>query len=219
MEVAATTAQVVVIPAYDPPPIFAGLVEQVLRQADWQVVIVDDGTKAELKPIFQAILSDRVTVIAHAVNLGKGAALKTGMNYALSKFGREIAILTLDADGQHLVKDLDAVAQAATKHPSALILGVRDLSYRSTPLRSFVGNKLTKLVVQGLVGLRLSDTQTGLRAMPGPFAEKLLHLESNGYEFELEMLVTARHMRIQIIEKTIETVYTVGNKTSHSGRL
>ena len=176
---------------------------------------MDDGTKAELKPIFQAILSDRVTVIAHAVNLGKGAALKTGMNYALSKFGREIAILTLDADGQHLVKDLDAVAQAATKHPSALILGVRDLSYRSTPLRSFVGNKLTKLVVQGLVGLRLSDTQTGLRAMPGPFAEKLLHLESNGYEFELEMLVTARHMRIQIIEKTIETVYTVGNKTSH----
>lgn len=215
MEAVATTARVVIIPAYNPPPIFGDLVEQVLQQADWQVVIVDDGTRAELKPIFKAISSQRVTVISHAVNLGKGAALKTGMNYALSRFGREITILTLDADGQHLVKDLDAVAQAAARNPSALILGVRDLSFRSTPLRSFVGNKFTRLVVQALVGIRLSDTQTGLRALPGPFAEKLLRLESNGYEFELEMLVVARHMRVQILEQTIETVYAVGNKTSH----
>lgn len=215
MEVAATPAQIVVIPAYNPPPIFADLVEQVLQRADWQVVVVDDGTRTEQKQVFKAISADRVTILTHAVNLGKGAALKTAMNYALSRFGRNITILTLDADGQHLVSDLAAVAQTAAKHSSALILGVRDLGYRSTPLRSFVGNKFTKIVVHALVGLRISDTQTGLRAVPGSFAEKLLRLESNGYEFELEMLVIARHMRITVIEQKIETVYSAGNATSH----
>ncbi|MBI5322704.1 glycosyltransferase [Bradyrhizobium sp.] len=215
MGVAGTTAQVVIIPAYNPPPVFVDLVEQVLQRPHWHVVVVDDGTRVDQKPIFTALSSERVTVLTHAVNLGKGAALKTGMNYALSKFGRDITVLTLDADGQHLVKDLEAVAQTAAHHSSALILGVRDLGYHRTPLRSFVGNKFTKVVVHALVGLRVSDTQTGLRAMPGSFAEKLLHLVSNGYEFELEMLVIARHMRIQIIEQKIETVYSAGNKTSH----
>ena len=214
MDVAAAT-QVVIIPAYNPPEILVDLVEQVLKRADWRVVVVDDGTRSGLKSIFERIASKGVVILTHAVNLGKGAALKTGMNYALSRFGREITLLTLDADGQHLVKDLDAVAQTAAAHPSALVLGVRDLGYRSTPLRSFVGNKFTRLVVHALVGLRVTDTQTGLRALPGSFAEKLLRMESNGYEFELEMLVAARHMRLQIIEQAIETVYTVGNKTSH----
>jgi glycosyltransferase involved in cell wall biosynthesis len=214
MDVAAAT-QVVIIPAYNPPEMLVDLVEQVLKRTDWHVVVVDDGTRAELKPIFSSIASRGVLILTHAVNLGKGAALKTGMNYALSHFGHEITLLTLDADGQHLVKDLEAVAKAAAIHPSALVLGVRDLGYGSTPLRSFVGNKFTKLVVHALVGLRVTDTQTGLRALPGSFAAKLLRMESNGYEFELEMLVAARHMRLQIIERTIETVYSVGNKSSH----
>lgn len=214
MDVAAAT-RVVIIPAYNPPRILVDLVGQMPKRDDWHVVVVDDGSRPESKPIFETIASLGVSVLTHAVNLGKGAALKTGMNHALSRYGRGITILTLDADGQHLVKDLEAVADTATRHPSALVLGVRDLGYRSTPLRSFIGNKLTKLVVRALVGLRITDTQTGLRALPGSFAEKLLRMESNGYEFELEMLVAARHMRLPIIEQAIETIYSAGNTTSH----
>src|SRR4051812_1580399 len=198
MDVAVGTSQVVILPAYNPPAVLTELVQDLLKREDWQVVIVNDGTRPELKPIFKTISSERVVIVNHAVNLGKGAALKTGMNYALETFGRDITILTLDADGQHLVSDLEAVARTAASSPAALVLGVRKLSYHETPLRSFIGNRFTKFVVLALIGLQISDTQTGLRALPGSFAEKLLRLESNGYEFELEMLIIARHMRLQI---------------------
>src|ERR1035441_85704 len=161
-----------------------------MSEVDWPIVVVDDGTRPDLRHLFEALeRSSRVTLIRHAVNRGKGAALKSALNHALVVFGRDITLITLDADGQHSVKDMAEVGRIAEKNPSSLVLGVRNMPFAETPLRSYIGNSVTRWLVWLMMGLSVSDTQTGLRAIPGFLAERLLRIEANGYDFELEMLV------------------------------
>ncbi len=107
------------------------------------------------------------------------------------------------------------VAETALSRDDELVLGVRRIEYLGTPFRSFLGNTFTRGLFRLLVGVRLRDTQTGLRAVPGFFAKRLLLLSANGYDFELEMLIMARHTRLSIAEQPISTFYDNGNTTSH----
>jgi glycosyltransferase involved in cell wall biosynthesis len=205
-----------VIPAYNPPPAFVGVIDQIISKVDWPIVVVDDGTRPDLRPLFETLeRSSRVTLIRHAVNRGKGAALKSALNHALVAFGRDIILITLDADGQHSINDMAELSRIAAQNPSNLVLGVRKMPFAETPLRSYVGNSMTRWLVWLMMGVSVSDTQTGLRAIPGFLAERLLRIEANGYDFELEMLVMSRHMRVGIVEHPIATIYDVGNTTSH----
>ena len=81
---------------------------------------------------------------------------------------------------------------------------------RDVPLRSQIGNTATRWAMRLLVGEQLSDTQTGLRAIPREFAAGLLHLPTTRYEFELDMLMAAREQSVGVVEEPIRTVYEAG---------
>ena len=206
--------QVVLIPAYKP---LAGLVDLVrdLSGRGMPIVLVDDGSGPGFREIFhQAAQLPGVGVLRHAVNLGKGAALKTGINHALCAFPGLTGIVTADADGQHHPEDIERVAASLREHPDALVLGSRTFDTK-VPLRSRFGNTLTRRLMQTLIGSKLQDTQTGLRGIPAAFAARLLRVEARGYEFELEMLIAARQGGVAIVEVPIRTIYEPGNKSSH----
>src|SRR5206468_2047006 len=117
---------------------------------------------AEFAGIFeQAARLPKVRLVSHAVNLGKGAALKTGIQHALSAFPQLRGVVTADADGQHHPEDIERVAARLVEQPEALVLGARSFD-GSVPLRSRFGNLLTRRLMQLVVGARLQDTQTGL---------------------------------------------------------
>lgn len=210
---------VILIPAYQPKETLLALVQQLLKQDIQQVIehiiIVNDGSDAN--PLF-AQLSEfpKVSVLSHAINLGKGAALKTGFNHILLQFPKVRSIVTADADGQHLPHDILNIVNAALKKPSTLILGVRTFS-QDVPLRSLVGNQVTRLVARFFTGLNLADTQTGLRAWPVELARQVLKIRINGYDFEMECLVRGKELvpQLSLQEVPIQTVYEEGNKTSH----
>jgi glycosyltransferase involved in cell wall biosynthesis len=207
---------VAIIPAYNPPEVLIGLVQELRCRAEWPIIVINDGSNIDRQDIFDQLRAiDDVSVLRHATNVGKGAALKTGFNHALVTYGSQVTLLTLDADGQHLVDDVMNVAEMSRSRGSELVLGVRRIEFLGTPFRSFLGNTLTRGLVRLLVGLHLRDTQTGLRAIPGFFAKRLLRVPSNGYDFELEMLMMARHTRLRIAEQPISTFYDKGNTTSH----
>ncbi|HTB12454.1 MAG TPA: glycosyltransferase [Bryobacteraceae bacterium] len=205
----------VLIPAYQPGP---ALIEVVRPLAEWgftAIVVVDDGSGREYAGIFEQVQRfDRVRIIRHAVNLGKGAALKTGMNYALVEYPELAGIVTADADGQHDPDDVCGVARRFAEKPEALVLGARKFT-GYVPLRSRAGNWITRSILRVAVGHRLSDTQTGLRAVPRVLVEKMLSVPASGYEFELEMLIAAKHLGVEVIEQPIQTIYGEGNPTSH----
>jgi putative flippase GtrA len=204
-----------VIPAYKPSGALVSLVRALSQMMPAAIVVVDDGSGQEFSDLFREVSGGQdVTVLGHAVNLGKGAALKTGLNHVLRTVSGLSAVVTADADGQHLPEDIRRVALASIEQPHRLVLGVRDFK-QDVPLRSWVGNSLTRVAFRLLIGRRLRDTQTGLRGIPRTLVPSLLRVPSTGYEFELDMLVLVKHLCVPTTEVPISTVYLDGNASSH----
>jgi glycosyltransferase involved in cell wall biosynthesis len=205
----------VLIPAYRPGDALPRIVAAATSGDVRAVVVVDDGSGPLFRQTFDELASlPRTHVVRHGLNLGKGAALKTGLNHILASFPDIAGVVTADADGQHDPADILELARQVQEHPEALILGVRRFG-TDVPLRSRLGNLLTKSVVRVVMGERISDTQTGLRGIPRRLIPELLRMTSSGYEFELDMLTAAKHLRIPHLEIPIRTIYEPGNPTSH----
>ena len=203
------------IPAYQPGPVLIETVETLAASGFAAIVLIDDGSGPDYRWIFDRLTPlESVRIIRHAVNLGKGAALKTGINYVLVEYPEVAGIVTADADGQHDPADVRRVARRFAENPEALVLGTREFAGK-IPLRSRLGNTITRGTMRLVVGQRLSDTQTGLRAIPRGLLERMLRVPASGYEFELEMLIAAKHLGVQVIEEPIRTIYEPGNPTSH----
>lgn len=205
----------VLIPAYQPEPVLIEIVTSLAGVGFTAVVVIDDGSGPDYAWIFDQVRSlPGVKVIRHAVNLGKGAALKTGMNDLLVEYPALAGVVTVDADGQHDPADVERVARRFAENHEALVLGSREFSGH-VPLRSRLGNTITQTVMRVVAGQQLGDTQTGLRAVPRALMERMLKVPASGYEFELEMLIAAKHLGFETIELPIKTIYEAGNPTSH----
>lgn len=207
----------IVIPAYEPDEKLIALLERI-EKADMKqpIVVVDDGSGKEYSKIFEkASEFDNVTLLTHAVNLGKGRALKSAFNYLLNNYEDMIGCVTIDSDGQHRVEDMVACMEALRDNPKALVLGVRDFNKSNVPTRSSFGNKTTSKVMKLLVGLSISDTQTGLRAISQEYMRFLMNEKGERFEFETNMLLSTKDEKITIVEVPIETIYIEENKKSH----
>jgi glycosyltransferase involved in cell wall biosynthesis len=205
---------VVLIPAYQPDEKLLAVVADLLAEGFARIVVVDDGSAAECLPVFARLqCHPQCTLLAHAVNLGKGRALKTGLNHIALTAPGAAGVVTVDADGQHLAADVARVAAAFLERPDALVLGSRRFG-RDVPLRSLLGNVVTCGVFRFLVGKKLADTQSGLRCFPLRLVPQFLQLEGERYEYEMNMLIAA-HETACIREVGISTVYIEDNRSSH----
>ena len=207
--------QVIIIPAYQPQDNLLDVVRSLIAGGAYKILVVNDGSRRSCNSIFDELKKLKgVEVLYHAVNLGKGAALKTAFNYALVNFEGLLGVITADADGQHLSSDILRLSDSFSTDTNSLWLGSREFK-GSVPLRSRFGNALTKKIFSLLIGKSLIDTQTGLRGIPIPLLKEMLKVHVSGYEFELEMLIAASNAGILIKEMPIKTVYEGGNTSSH----
>ncbi len=206
---------VFLIPSYQPTDILNGLVERLRDASPAPIVVVDDGSGADHADVFQRLKGvPGITVLTNAVNLGKGAALKHGMNHILVHFPDCIGVVTADGDGQHSVADILRVAKELENSPDKAAFGVRRFD-ASVPLRSRFGNVVSRYVYRLLIGLGLSDTQTGLRGIPKRLMRQCLAIRANRYEFETEQLIIIRTIGMPVQEIPIETIYIESNRGSH----
>ena len=208
---------VFIIPAYQPSDQLLGLVRQLRSVTPNPIVIVNDGSSSDRNAVFEGAKAlSNVTILQHATNLGKGAALKTAFNHSLVQYPEAKGAITLDADGQHRVEDAIRVGQKLCSEPLNLILGCRKFDREhDVPFRSRFGNQLTRKVFKALTGVAVSDTQTGLRGIPSGFMRTMLRVVSSGYDFETDMLIAAVRQGILIREVLIPTIYLDGNSSSH----
>ena len=205
----------ILIPAYKPDQRLVTLVDQLSNACQAPIVIVNDGSPAEHAPVFAALEAiPRITLLTHPANQGKGAALRTGFRYIESLPAEITCIVTADADGQHSVKDILAVAETAAQKPEAMITGSRRFD-KDVPPRSMFGNTVTRWVMRLFFGVRLWDTQTGLRAIPRRLLPALIEIPYDHYELEIVMLLIAQRRLVPLIEIPIETIYIEGNRGSH----
>lgn len=200
------------IPSYEPDGTLTGLAEA-LREAGFSVLIVDDGSGEAYRPVFEAA-ARHAQLISYTPNRGKGHALKAGFAWLREHGEPEGVVVTLDSDGQHTVADSLRVARRAAEEPGALTLGVRSFG-SGTPARSRFGNTVTRWVYRLASGVKVSDTQTGLRACGMELLDFLLSVEGERYEYEMNALLDAPKRGVPIREVGIETIYRDGNKGSH----
>ena len=181
----------------------------------FDIILVDDGSGADFAPLFAIAQSNYACHLQrHADNKGKGRALKTAISYILDNFPNAKGIVTIDSDGQHTYEDMMKCLAEFLQHPDSLVLGVRTFE-KSVPLRSKFGNLLTRDVLGAMTGMNVSDTQTGLRVIPMSWLPKLLTVEGERYEFEMNMLLEAKEDNILICEVGIATIYLDENQSSH----
>lgn len=200
----------IIIPAYNPDTSFVKLVQELV--ADFKVLVINDGSKAECAPMFDAAVKAGAKLLVHEVNRGKGAALKTAIAH-LQGTGEEWVAVTADADGQHCVKDIKTVAALTVENPDSMVLGVRD--FKNMPARSKFGNTMTRVSFYIATHNRISDTQTGLRGFTSKTADRLITADGDRYEYEMNVLLGLKGWGIPVVETTIDTIYIDGNASSH----
>ena len=202
-----------VIPAYEPDEHLVQLLTDMSGTRTFTILVVNDGSPEKYDEIFESV-KKYGTVLTHKKNMGKGAALKTAFTYIeqINK-GRWGIVVTADADGQHLREDIMAVYNAAASHPGELVIGSRRLKGR-VPLKSRLGNTITRYIFRLSTGKKVYDTQSGLRGFPVDFLQFMCSVEGQRYDYEMNMLLEGTEY-FSVREIPIKTIYLNKNAASH----
>ncbi len=204
----------VIVPSLNPDEKLCGVVNGLIAAGFDDIIVIDDGSAPEYKANFPAE-SDKVTLLVHPVNRGKGAAMKTAFRHFLDRPYQTAGVVTVDGDGQHRPEDVCNCVSAMLEGEPALVLGCRNFDLPHVPFKSRNGNKITSAVFKILFGMTISDTQTGLRAIRTEHLPEMLSVSGDRYEYETNMLMALKPAGIPIKEVEIETVYINDNETSH----
>ena len=206
----------VIIPSLNPDEKIVSTVQSLLDEGFDDIVLVDDGSSAEHKARFEeAKALGNVSLLVHEVNKGKGRAMKTAFEYILKNRPNKPNVITVDGDGQHLAKDVKRCIEKLEENPHSFVLGVRNFNLSNVPARSKFGNTITRTVFRLLCGIKVSDTQTGLRAIPFEHLELMCSIDGDRYEYESNQLFAVKQAGIEFNEVVIDTVYIEENQTSH----
>ncbi|EYT54084.1 glycosyl transferase [Leucobacter sp. UCD-THU] len=192
----------VVIPLYNEAQVIGGVVRD-LRSVFPNVVCIDDGSRDGSGAIAEAAGASLVT---HPINLGQGAALQTGFEYALERGAR--FVVTFDADGQHRVEDAEAMLERARAEDLAIVFGSRFLDDRTDP------GVLKKIVLKTAVWVtnlttrtRLTDAHNGLRVIRED-ALRRIKLRQDRMAHGTEIVVQLGRTGLPYAEQPVEVIYS-----------
>lgn len=204
--------RVALIPSFQPTGVLTALAEQ-FRKEGFEVVIVDDGSGEEYAGIFESCKA-WATVVSYPKNGGKGHALKVGFSYIHENYPQSI-VVTVDGDGQHLCEDAKKICEEVQKNPDCFVVGSRKLP-KSAPLRSRVGNGITRQMYRMATGIPVYDTQSGLRAFSSELLPQMISVEGERYEYEMNVLLYLAKEKRKVLELPITVVYMDSkNSSSH----
>lgn len=203
------------IPSYDPDERLVSTVKDLQSAGFRHIIVVDDGSRPDCQPYFDALKPLACLVVHLPQNSGKGEALKMGFLTFLTQGWADAGVVTVDGDGQHSGQDALRCARALLRHPHALILGGRDFSGSQVPARSRRGNRAMAALLNRLCGIPLRDTQTGLRAIPASCLPAFSGISGSRYEYETNMLLYCKRHHIPMAEVPISTIYIEDNAGSH----
>ncbi len=207
----------VVLPSLDPDEKLGLVIDGLLEYGFSHIILVNDGSKQENLHYFEeakAKYPQVIDLLHHEVNKGKGAALKNAFRYFLANKPDGLGVVTVDGDNQHHPEDTRRCCEQMM-HSGHAVLGCRDFDQDDVPARSSFGNKTTSMIFKIFVGMTISDTQTGLRALPRKVVQQLVDVYGDRFEYETNMLLAFKTMGIPFDEVKIRTVYIEENKSSH----
>ena len=200
----------IVIPSYEPDERLIALLHDLDAKDMGPVIIVNDGSDEKYDPVFkeaESIISRcGGHFISYRPNRGKGRALKTAFSYISENMPDALGCVTADSDGQHTPECITKIIDTLKAKPDNLVLGVRQFKKDEIPWKSWFGNTLTITVFSYVAGMRVSDTQSGLRGIPFKFMKELINTKGERFEYEMQMLIECAG-RYDLTEIPIQTIY------------
>ena len=193
----------VIIPLYNEEQVIGSVIENVLTQFS-HVVCVDDGSSDNSAFVAKAA---GARVLKHPVNLGQGAALQTGISYAVTQPDVDF-VVTFDADGQHRLIDAVSMVELARKKYLDIVFGSRFLDNRTKPgLIKKIVLKTAVIITNFTSGLKLTDAHNGLRVLSLKAASKL-QLKQDRMAHASEIVAQLGKMNLPWQEYPVEVLYT-----------
>jgi len=195
----------IIIPSLNPNEKLIKLVNELIDFGFDDIIVVNDGSSSEYDKIFNN-LPNEVRLIKHDVNKGKGEALKSAIKEVNSN-----GFITVDADGQHKVKDVIKIKKALNDND--IVLGVRNFDLDNVPKKNRLGNKISALTFKLKTGVSLNDTQTGLRGINIKYKSLALSTKGSRYEYEMNFLYNLAKNKVKIKTIDIDTIYDEDNES------
>lgn len=194
----------VVLPAYNEEKTIAKVMED-LMEMGFEVVVVDDGSKDNTYNIASNIIQENNHgfICKHLLNRGLGAALRTGIEASLME--DPDVIVTFDADGQHDPQDILNVSKPIINGDADVVVGKRN--FREMPLSKKFGNQIMNVITLIFYGIKVNDSQSGLRAFNRKAAESIM-INARDYGVSSEIVGEVKRHNLKFKEVMIKTIYT-----------
>lgn len=196
----------IIIPIYNEGEVILSVVNDIKKNGYTNILIVDDGST---DGVFSFLKKQHVMSVRHIINRGKGAAMKTGLE--ASKLLSADVIVTMDGDGQHFAKDISKLLKKINENYD-VVLGHRLYKKGQMPVIRIVFNKLANIITWLLYGVLVEDSQSGFRAYSKK-AISLINTQSDGYEFDSEIIREIKKNNLNYAQVAISTKYTKHSQT------
>jgi len=192
----------IIVPVYNEEGTIIQVINE-LNERGYDIIIVDDGSTDSTPYLLQKFKDDNIKIYRHVINRGLGAALKTGIEAALSK--KASYIVTFDADGQHDPDDIKKVCKPLIDDKADVVIGKRN--FGEMPLSRNIGNFIMNIITLIFYGVKVSDSQSGLRAFTRSAASKI-KINDRGYGVSSEIISEIKRRGLRLKEVPIKTIYT-----------
>lgn len=202
----------ILVPVYNEENTVREVVSSLINR-DYNVICVNDGSQdnsANILNELKELYPSKINIYTHLINMGLGAALRTGMLAAIKLNAKYL--VTFDADGQHDIEDIPKVTKPLIDNEADVVIGVR--SFEDMPATRRLGNQGMNLVTKIFYGANVSDSQSGLRAFKCKILKKI-HLRTFDYGISSEIIKEVQKNNFKMKEVGIETIYT--DETQNKG--
>lgn len=202
----------ILIPAYNESKHIKDVVISCIEKySSLDVIIVDDGSTDNTGEIIKDLeknylnrQKNKIILLKHDTNKGKGQALKTGFTYAINN--NYYGVITIDADGQHKISEISNFLKAVDEYKPDIIVGSRFKNVKGMPFIRLVTNIFTSWLISAIAGKKIEDVQSGFRFISKNVLTKV-KLETANFDTEPEILLKASWKKFKIINIPITTIY------------
>jgi glycosyltransferase involved in cell wall biosynthesis len=204
----------ILIPSYNEGNRIGNVIKNCMN-LNLDIIVVNDGSNdntSEVLQEFGSLANGRIVILTHPVNKGKGVALITGFDYIIEK--GYMGAITIDADGQHDVLEINDFLEEIKKNDPDIIVGSRFGNTKGMPfIRRFV-NYFTSWIISSIAGKKIEDVQSGYRFLKTAVLENI-KLETKNFDTEPELLLKAGWLDFKITNIPIRTIYFLDDFKSH----
>lgn len=193
----------VIVPAFNEQNVIKDIINNLLKNFS-NVIVINDGSNDKT---LETINDLDIKILNHEINLGVGAAVQTGFDY-VSNIPDAKAVITFDADGQHLVDDAVAMAKEIMICDEGIIFGTRFPKHsKNIPMVKRIVLKLIAKITDLVTGVSLSDAHNGLKAYKVSIIKEL-ELQFSSYSYESELITQVAKKKIDYKEMSTDIKYT-----------